>query len=155
MITKSMLGLSIAAIFAVAMIAGLSGQIPFVAADEGEIELKTILVDGDGNKVGEAKFELEENESELKVELEGSLADTVSDISIAGNSLGMIATDSNGDGEAKWEPSPVLVSDGDTITLTDEAGNVLTGTFAAEVDEDEDEEDEEDEDEEDEEDEDE
>ena len=145
MITKSMFGLSIAAIFAVAMVAGLSGQIPFVAADNGETELKAILVDVDGNEVGEAEFEQEDAESELKVELEGSTADMVSDISIAGNSVGLIATNSDGEGEVKWEPSPVLVADGDTITLTDTAGNVLTGTFAAEVEDEDEEEDEDDE----------
>ena len=66
-----MFGISLAAIFAIAAIAGLSGQIPFVAADEGETELKAIFLDGDGNKVGEAKYELEDEKSELKVKLKG------------------------------------------------------------------------------------
>lgn len=143
MITKTIFGLSVAAIFAVTMISSVSGQIPFVAADDGETELKAILLDGDGNEVGEAKFEMEDDKSELKVELEGSLADSVFDITIAGTTVGMIATNADGEGEAKWEPSPLVVADGDEITIDDGAGNVLSATFAAEDQDEDDEEDEE------------
>jgi hypothetical protein len=140
MMTKTMFGFSIAAIFAIAMVAGLSGQIPFVAADNGEIELKTVLLDIDGNEVGEAKFELKDDGSELKVELEDSTPDVIFGISIEGMSVGLIATDSDGEGKAKWEPSPVMISDGDTIVLTraDVIVSSLTGIFAAEVDDDKD-----------------
>lgn len=127
-----MFGISFAAIVAIAMIAGLSGQIPFVAADEHETELKAILTDVDGNELGEAKYELEDESSELKVELEGFTADSVFDISIAGTTVGMIATDSEGNGEAKWEPSPIAVVAEDSITV-----GALAGTFTAESDDDE------------------
>ena len=141
MITKTIFGLSVAAIFAVTMIAGISGQILFVAADDGETELKAILLDVDGNQVGEAKFEMEDGTSELKVELEGSLADSIFDITIAGTAVGMIATNADGDGEAKWEPSPLVVADDDEITIDDGAGNVLSATFAAEEEDEDDEDD--------------
>lgn len=131
MITKSMFGISLAAIFAIVTIAGLSGQIPFVAADEGETELKAIFLDGDGNKVGEAKYELEDEKSELKVKLKGFTPNSEFDISFAGNIIGTITTDSKGKGEEKWEPSIITVVAGDTISV-----GALEGTFLAESDDD-------------------
>ena len=135
-----MFGISVAAIFAIATIAGVSGQIPFVAADDGETELKAILLDINGNEVGEVKFEQEDDQTELKVELEGFTPDSVFDISIAGTSVGSIATDSNGNGEVKWEPSPVLVADGDSVSV-----GGLTATLDLESDDDEDDDDDDDE----------
>ncbi len=127
-----MFGLSIAAVFAIAAIAGLSGQIQFVAADEHETELKAIFTDVDGNEVGEAKYEQDADGSELKVELEGYTPDSIFDISFGGNTIGMIATDSDGNGEAKWEPSIITPVADDTITV-----DALVGTFQAESDDDE------------------
>lgn len=128
-----MFSFSIAAVFAIVTIAGLSGQISFAAADEHETELKAIFEDGDGNQVGEAKYEQEDDESELKIELEGFTPDSVFDILFGGNTIGMIATDSEGNGEAKWEPSIIMVGGDDTIGV-----GSLVGTFLAESDDDDD-----------------
>ena len=124
MITKNMFGISLAAIFAIVTIAGLSGQIPFVAADEGETKLKAIFLDEDENKVGDAKYELKDDESKLKVKLKGFTPLMEFDISFDGDIIGTITTDSKGKGEEKLKPSPITPVVDDTITVGD-----LEGTF--------------------------
>ena len=131
MITKNVFSFSIAAVFAIAAIASLSGQFTLAAADMHETELKAIFTDVDGNEVGEAKYEQEDDESELKVELEGFTPNSIFDILFGGNVIGMIATDSEGNGEAKWEPSIITVGGDDTIGV-----GTLVGTFVAESDDD-------------------
>lgn len=114
-----------------------------VADDGEETELIAILFDSVGNDAGEAKYEAEEDKSELKIEIKDFVSNDVFVVLSEDTQIGMIATDSEGKGELKFEPSPVMINNGTSITVENSTGTVLSGTFEFDSDKDDEEDDEE------------
>lgn len=127
-------------IIAVSLITGF-GQPGLASADDGdEIELIAVLFDINGIKAGEVKYELEDDKSELKIEIKDFESNGVFVVMTDSTQIGLVATDSDGEGELNFEPSPVMLNNGSSVIIQSDNVTVLSGTFEADTDEDDDDE---------------
>lgn len=128
--------------FAMFAVVGMISSTSVAFADDDELELEAKLLDYLLNEVGEAEFEVEDNEAELEIEIPSHALQTC-DVNIDGvDYLGLVLDD---EGEVEIEGlavdleiNPVTVTCGSDIFKSD--------TFVSEIDEEDDDEDEEDED---------
>jgi len=128
--------------FAMFAVVGMISSTPVAFADDDEIELEAFLRDGNDVIVGEAEFEVEDNEAELEIEIPSHAFQTC-DVNVNGvDYLGLVLDD---EGEAEIEGLAVDLEI-NSVTVTCGSDIFTSDTFVSEIDEEDDEEDDEDED---------
>ena len=128
--------------FAMFAVVGMISSTSVAFADDDEIELEAFLRDGNDVIVGEAEFEVEDNEAELEIEIPSHAFQTC-DVNVNGvDYLGLVLDD---EGEAEIEGLAVDLEI-NSVTVTCGSDIFTSDTFVSEIDEEDDEEDDEDED---------
>jgi hypothetical protein len=106
---------------------GLTGT--FGSSSTASTELSVQLTSSTSNAHGEAEFS--SGDQMLKVEIEGAAPNTTYDVSIDGNKVGTITTDSEGEGEVQLSTAGVTVQQGSTLTIGDLNNPLLSGPFSS------------------------
>ena len=128
--------------FAMFAVVGMISSTSVAFADDDEIELEAFLRDGNDVIVGEAEFEVEDNEAELEIEIPSHAFQTC-DVNVNGvDYLGLVLDD---EGEAEIEGLAVDLEI-NSVTVTCGSDIFTSDTFVSEIDEEDDEEEDDDED---------